>query len=344
MSDTATTVAASPGSSLGTSAPSPERFLALVADKLARTEVCIHEHLGSDVPFIEEAGRYLASAGGKRLRPAMLLLASRLLGHDSEEEITYATVVEFIHTATLVHDDVIDHASLRRGRRTIHELWGNNRTVLLGDWLYTTAMNLALSHGNVEVIRRLCHATLGMTEGELLVLQRLGAIDVSVAEYFDIIERKTARLFAASCSVPALVGRHDPVADGALRRYGQKLGLLFQLVDDRLDFTAREDEVGKPVLSDLKEGKLTLPLILALPRMGPEERERIAKVLADRSFERVAPGEILELVRREGTLEEVDQRARDLAAEAVAELAVFSSSDARDALEFAPHYVLHRRA
>lgn len=343
MPDTATTFAASPSSSPSVP-PSADRFLALVAEKLARTEVSIHEHLGSDVPFIEEAGRYLASAGGKRLRPAMLLLAARLLGHDGEEEITYATVVEFIHTATLVHDDVIDHASLRRGRRTIHELWGNNRTVLLGDWLYTTAMNLALSHGNVEVIRRLCNATLGMTEGELLVLNRLGAIDLSVAEYFDIIERKTARLFAASCSVPALVGRHDPVADAALRRYGQKLGLLFQLVDDRLDFTAREDEVGKPVLSDLKEGKLTLPLILALPRLGTGERERLAAVLADRSFERVAPAEILELVHREGTLEEVDQRARELAAEAVAELAAFPASDARDALEFAPRYVLHRRA
>jgi octaprenyl-diphosphate synthase len=349
MPDAATTTFAtgrsassSAGAPLG-GAPTPERFLALVAEKLARTEVRIHEHLGSDVPFIEEAGRYLASAGGKRLRPAMLLLAARLLGHDGEEEITYATVVEFIHTATLVHDDVIDHAALRRGRRTIHELWGNNRTVLLGDWLYTTAMNLALSHGNVEVIRRLCHATLGMTEGELLVLNRLGASDLSVAEYFDIIERKTARLFAAACSVPALVGRHDPVADGALRCYGQKLGLLFQLVDDRLDFTAREDEVGKPVLSDLKEGKLTLPLILAMPRLRAAERERITTVLADRSFERVAPDEILELVQREGTLEEVDQHARDLAAEAVAELARFPASEARDALEFAPHYVLHRR-
>jgi octaprenyl-diphosphate synthase len=321
----------------------PDRFLALVADKLAATEVRIHEHLGSDVPFIEEAGRYLASAGGKRLRPAMLLLTARLLGHDSEEEITYATVVEFIHTATLVHDDVIDHAALRRGRRTIHELWGNNRTVLLGDWLYTTAMRLALSHGNVEVIRRLCTATLGMTEGELLVLARLGAIDVTLDEYYDIIERKTARLFAASCSVPALMGRHDPAADAALQRYGQKLGLLFQLVDDRLDFTAREDEVGKPVLSDLKEGKLTLPLILALPRLGTGERERIATVLADRSFERVAAEEVLELVRREGTLEELDHRARELASGALAELEGFPASDAREALAFAPRYVLHRR-
>lgn len=328
----------------GASAATPDRFLALVADKLAATEVRIHEHLGSDVPFIEEAGRYLASAGGKRLRPAMLLLASRLLGHDSEEEVTYATVVEFIHTATLVHDDVIDHASLRRGRRTIHELWGNNRTVLLGDWLYTTAMKLALSHGNVEVIRRLCNATLGMTEGELLVLARLGAIDLAVDEYFDIIERKTARLFAASCSVPALVGTYDPLADRALERYGQKLGLLFQLVDDRLDFTAREDEVGKPVLSDLKEGKLTLPLILALPRLGRAERERIDWVLQDRSFERVSAEEILQLVHREGTLEELDQRAEQLATSAVEDLAAFPASDAREALEFAPRYVLHRRA
>ena len=225
------------------------RFIDLVADKLIATEAVFHHHLGSDVPFIEKAGRYIAEGGGKRVRPALLLLAARLLGHDGEEEVTYAAVVEFIHTATLIHDDVIDHASLRRGQTTLNHLWGNNLTVLLGDWIYTKAMQMALSHGQVDVIQRLCNATLKMTEGELLAFQRLGAPDLSMDEYFEIIDRKTAHLFAAAASIPSLIPPHRPEAGQVLSRFGRSLGICFQLVDDLLDFTARESELGKPVLS-----------------------------------------------------------------------------------------------
>ncbi|HET9228652.1 MAG TPA: polyprenyl synthetase family protein [Thermoanaerobaculia bacterium] len=320
------------------------RFVDLVADKLVATEAIFRRHLDSDVPFIHHAGDYIANGGGKRVRPALLLLVARLLGHDGEEEVTYGAVVEFIHTATLIHDDIIDHAGLRRGQPTLNNLWGNNLTVLLGDWIYTKAMQMALSHGQIEVIQRLCDATLKMTEGELLAFQRLGAIDLSVDEYFEIIDRKTAHLFAAACSIPTLIPPHRPEAGQVLSRYGRALGICFQLVDDLLDFTARESELGKPVLSDLKEGKLTLPLILLLPRVGPAERKRIEMVLEDRSFARVSPEEILDLVRVEGTLEEVTEMAEGYAAAAKQELAVFPPSDARDALEFAPDFVLHRRS
>jgi octaprenyl-diphosphate synthase len=332
-----------------TAPPSPERFLALVADKLAATEVVFREHLGSDVPFIHHAGEYLASSGGKRMRPALLLLVARLLGHDGDEEVTYAAVVEFIHTATLIHDDVIDHATLRRGQTTINELWGNSLTVLLGDWLYTNAMKMALSHGNLEVVRELCEATLKMVEGELLALQRLGAPDLSIEEYFAIIDRKTAHLFCAACSVPALItpapdlGMSRDAARRALQRYGKSLGTCFQLVDDLLDFTASEAELGKPVLSDLKEGKLTLPLILLMPRVGAGERRLVQHVLEDRAFARTAPEQVLELVRREGTVEEVEEMALELADEARESLAGFPANDAREALVLAPDFVLHRR-
>jgi octaprenyl-diphosphate synthase len=320
------------------------RFVDLVADKLAAAEVIFRHHLGSDVPFIHRAGEYIAQGGGKRVRPALLLLAARLLGHDGEEEVTYGAVVEFIHTATLIHDDIIDHASLRRGQPTLNNLWGNNLTVLLGDWIYTKAMQMALGHGQVEVIQRLCDATLRMTEGELLAFQRLGAIDLTVDEYFDIIDRKTAHLFAAACSIPSLIPPRRPESDLVLARYGRALGICFQLVDDLLDFTARESELGKPVLSDLKEGKLTLPLILLLPRVGAADRRLIETVLEDRSFARVAPQQILELVQSQGTLEEVGEMAEGYAAEAKRELEAFPPSDARDALEFAPDFVLHRRS
>jgi octaprenyl-diphosphate synthase len=322
----------------------PARFLDLVADKLTATEEVFRLRLDSDVPFIHKAGAYISEGGGKRVRPALLLLASRLLGHDGEEEVTYAAVVEFIHTATLIHDDIIDHASLRRGRTTLNHLWGNNLTVLLGDWIYTTAMQMALSHGRLEVVERLCNATLRMTEGELLAYERLGAIDLTVEEYFEIVDRKTAHLFAAACSIPALIPPQRPEAGQVLHRYGRALGICFQLVDDLLDFTAREAELGKPVLSDLKEGKLTLPLLLLLPRVDAARRRLVETVLADRGFDRVSPQEILDLVHAEGTLEEVGQLAESYAAEAKRELEFFPPSDAKDALDFAPDFLLHRRS
>jgi octaprenyl-diphosphate synthase len=322
---------------------SASRVVELIAPKLAATEEVFRHQLGSDVPFIHQAGEYIFQGGGKRLRPALLLLSARLLGHDSDEEVTYAAVVEFIHNATLIHDDIIDHAHLRRGQATLNRLWGNNLTVLLGDWIYTKAMQMALSHGQLEVVQRLCSATLKMTEGELLALDRLGAIDLAVEEYFEIIDRKTAHLFAAACSIPSLIPPQRPEAGQVLARYGRALGTCFQLVDDLLDFTACETDLGKPVLSDLKEGKLTLPLILLLPRVSAVERCLIETVLADRGFERVAPEEILVLITREGTVEETLRLAEGYAEQARQELAFFPPSDAREALEFTPEYVLHRR-
>jgi len=331
------------------SAAEAVRFLDLVADKLAATEELFRKRFRSDVPFIDRTGGYLASGGGKRVRPALLLLASRLLGHDSDEEVTYAATVELIHTATLVHDDVIDHSTLRRGRSTVNRLWGNHLTVLLGDWIYTNAMQMALAHGRIEVVDRLCEATLRMVEGELLALRRLGDPRLPVEEYFHIIDRKTAHLFAAACSIPSLIpppngDRANAARHGeTLARYGENLGVCFQLVDDLLDFTAREDELGKPVLSDLKEGKLTLPLILLLPRVEPADRRKVEQVLEDRAFERVGADEILGLVEAQGTLDEVREMAESYAAKARRELEVFPPSTTREALEFAPDFVLHRR-
>ncbi|MCZ6727873.1 MAG: polyprenyl synthetase family protein [Acidobacteria bacterium] len=319
------------------------RYFSLIADKLGRTEEVFRQALASDVPFIEEAGEYIFSGGGKRMRPALLLLAAQMLERDGDEEVTYAAVIELIHSATLIHDDIIDHATLRRSRPTVNKVWGNSKTVLLGDWLYTTAMNMALSHGNLAVVKRLCEATLRMTEGELLALDRLGAIDLTSDEYFSIIERKTARLFAAAASVPALMAPAHQDAAAALSAYGRALGTCFQLVDDLLDFTARETELGKPVLSDLKEGKLTLPLLLALPRIDDRRRSWIAAVLEDGAFARVGPEQIVEVVEAEGTLDETRELAQSYAEEARKQLASFPPSEARDALEFAPDFVLHRR-
>lgn len=320
------------------------RVLELVGADLAAVEELLLSSVESDVPFIKESGHDLFRGGGKRMRPALLLLAAHVLDRRGEDLVTYAAVVELIHTATLVHDDILDHARIRRGQPTVQAAHGPNLAVLLGDWLYTTAMRMAISRGNLGAIDLLAAATLAMTEGELLVLRRLGAHDLTVEEYFDIIERKTARLFSAACALPALLVPARGTWFQQLAGYGRALGLTFQLTDDLLDFTAREDELGKPVLSDLREGKLTLPLLLALPRLAPRERTKIRNVLADRSFARVQPEEILELVSRVGTVAEVQAIAGKLASEARAALEGLPSGPAREVLELAPEYVLHRRA
>ncbi len=318
-------------------------FLNLVADQLAATEELIRKRTTSEISFIDSASQHIFNGGGKRVRPALLLLSSRMLGNEGAEDITYAAVVELIHTATLVHDDIIDDSKLRRGRTTVHNIWDNSQAVLLGDWLYTTSMRMALSHDRLDVVRQLCDATLRMTEGELLVLQRLGAIDVTREEYFDIIESKTAYLFASACSIPAMASGNQ--ADlAALQQYGRSLGLCFQLVDDLLDFTESEAALGKPVLSDLKGGKLTLPLIMLAPRLDNRQRRWIEQVLEDRDFRRVESERILELVSGAGVIDEVREMAQSYALAAQTALERFPASEARDALEFAPEFVLNRRS
>ena len=324
-----------------------EQLLEPIAPLLEATEARIHAQLASDVPFVPKAGEYLFAAGGKRMRPALLLLVARALGREGDEldeAVSYAVVAELIHAATLVHDDIIDHSPLRRGRTAVHAVWGSDLTVLLGDWLYTTAMRLALEHGNVEVIDLFCRATLRMTEGELLVLDRLGAHDLREQEYFEIIDRKTAALFSAACSAPALIRprRSDLLAE--LAEFGRALGYCFQLVDDLFDFTAASEQLGKPVLSDLREGKLTLPLLRALPRASAAERAKVDSVLDDRDFRRVAPEEIVEIVRRHGTLDETADEARAWGERALERLSSLPDGDARRALELAPAYVLRRLA
>lgn len=324
--------------------PRAADFLGLIDGPLEDVEDVFRRRLASDVPLIDHAGEYIARGGGKRVRPALLLLVAKALDRLGPEAVTYAAVVELIHTATLVHDDVVDHASLRRGRQTPNQRWGNSRTVLIGDWIYTTAMHLALEHDQVDVIRTLVAATLKMTEGELLTLERRGAPDLTLDEYYRIIRRKTAHLFAAACEVPSMIEPATPDLRQGLREYGMELGLCFQLKDDLLDFTADSSEIGKPALADLCEGKLTAPILLLLPRLSEAERKPILDVLEDRSFERVSADEILAMVEREGTIEKTAELAAEHARRAQAALEPLAAGAAREALQAAPDFVLNRRA
>ena len=296
----------------------------------------------SQVELIPTIGKYIQTSGGKRMRPAVLLMAARLSGYDGDRAALFAAVVEFIHTATLVHDDIIDDSDLRRGRLAVHSRWGNDITVLLGDYLYIKSMSLALTHDSLDVIRLLCDVTLRMIEGELYQLTKNGDADITEDEHFEIIRRKTAYLFGGCAQIGGLLGRVGPEREQALREYGFNLGVVFQLVDDVLDMTGDAEALGKPVGGDLREGKMTLPLIHLL-RQHEEVGARIVRdIIASHT---IAPGQWEELLRALNEHRSIDyayRRASEFAERAKKPLYVFPPSSEREALLALPDYILSR--
>ena len=299
-------------------------------------------HIQSRVALIPEMGRYLQNSGGKRVRPAVLLMAARLAGYDGDRAVLYASVVEFIHTATLVHDDIIDGADMRRGRLAAHSRWGNDITVLLGDYLYIKSMALALTHDSLDLVRLLCDVTLRMIEGELYQLTKAGDVDISEEEHFEIIRRKTAYLFGGCAQIGGLLGRVGAEREAALRDYGFNLGIAFQLVDDLLDYTADQTALGKPIGGDLREGKVTLPIILLRERAGESAYGVIRAAVAERSVTQEQWREILQLLREHRANELAYERAIEYADRAKACLDLFPSSREKDALLALPDYVVAR--
>jgi octaprenyl-diphosphate synthase len=324
--------------------PRLARAYDLIADKLAQVEEELLLHFRSPIPTIDRIGGYLASGGGKRIRPALLLLSARLLDYrDGDKDVRYAAVVEFIHTATLVHDDIIDEARLRRGRTSANARWGNNLTVLFGDYLYTMSMGIALDEGDLTILKVLSDTTLSMIEGEIIGIEKEGSAHLTREEALEITRRKTADLFAAACRLPAHFSpRGDLLAAERLGEYGRCLGMAFQLIDDLLDYTGSVEEVGKPVLNDLREGKLTMPLLLAMPKATEAERQRVVTVLRERDFKTVQPAEILSLVDRCDGIPETRALARDYAGAARVALGAFPDSEAKDGLLLATESVIDR--
>src|SRR5881397_3859234 len=255
----------------------------LLRDDLAAIEREFGRDTVAGVEAITEIGEYLRGGGGKRIRPALLLLSSRLFNYQGRGAIRLGAVVEIIHTATLVHDDIIDEAQTRRGRPAANTRWGNSKCVLAGDWLYMQAFKIALEERNLRVLDLLIGLTQQMVEGELMQMERLGSI-ISQSEHLDLIYRKTACLFSVSMKLGAVLGRATDADEDRLGEYGRNLGLAFQIVDDVLDLTASEDILGKPVASDLREGKVTMAVIHALDRCSPVERKVIETVLDERCF------------------------------------------------------------
>jgi octaprenyl-diphosphate synthase len=307
-------------------------ILSLVADDLGRVEREFDAHLGSDVAIIETVGRYIAEGGGKRIRPALFLLCSRLCEYRGDRHVLFASVFELIHTATLVHDDIIDGAEMRRGRRSVNSRWGSHLTVLLGDYLYLKSMTLALTADDLRLIKILCDITITMIEGELMQADSNGSLDITEAEHLEIVRRKTAVLFSGCGRVAAELARAEGARVAALEAYALNLGMAYQIVDDLLDFTATESVLGKPVASDLKEGRLTLPLIYLLDRGVEEHRRMVATVLRERGFQAVSREELLDLLRRHGTLERTQRLAEFYSESAVRALDVFPDGPIHRAL------------
>lgn len=319
-----------------------KEILALIGDDLARVEKEFEGSLGSDVGIIDTLGRYVGEGGGKRIRPALFLLCSRLCEYKGDRHILFASVFELIHTATLVHDDIIDGAEMRRGRRTVNARWGSHLTVLLGDYLYLKSMTMALSADDLRCIKILCDITLTMIEGELMQAGSNGSLDITEAEHLEIVRRKTAMLFSGCGRVAAELSGVDATRAAALESYARNLGMAFQLVDDLLDVTATASVLGKPVASDLKEGRLTLPLIYLLEMGVDEHRRKLRMVLEDRGFDRVSLDEILDLARRHGTLERTRRLAVGFSEEAIRSLDAFPDSTVRRALVDVAEFITSR--
>lgn len=322
---------------------SARRIFSLISTELKQVEAEFERQARSNVQVIAYIGEYLRASGGKRVRPALTILANYAVGGDGSRPnlIRMATVMEFLHTATLVHDDIIDNAEVRRNRPTVNALYGNQTAVLMGDWLYMSAYETSLTERSLPVLDILTRVTRKMTEGELLQLTFLGDTGVTESQYLDVLQRKTAYLFSACCEVGALLGHANPNQQRALGEYGFNLGTAFQLIDDLLDFTASDDALGKAAGVDLLGGKVTLPIIY-LMETEPGARELVETVVRDQNYDRVSRSELLQAVAGSGVLERARARANEYAEAARSALNEFPDSDYAESLRSIPSYVLER--
>ena len=314
----------------------------LVQSDLQEVEREISVESVASIEALTTINRYLQVGGGKRLRPVLLLLTNRLFGPCTPCARRLAAIVEMIHTATLVHDDVIDIAKTRRGRPSTNIVWGNHTSVLAGDWLYMQAFQVAVRERNFHILDVLISLTQMMVEGELLQLERLRRIDVTEADYMELVDRKSASLFSACASLGAVAGGAEESVESTLGEFAWNLGMAFQVVDDILDFTSTEKILGKPAGNDLREGKVTLPVIYALETASPEERRAIETVIADASYEQVPFMRILKILAQHGGISRAYERGHAFTEKSRAIITSFPESPAQRALHAIVDLVIER--
>lgn len=310
---------------------------------MERLEHRIHESLGTDVPLIQQVSKYILGAGGKRFRPLLHLLSARLCGYrEHTAEYLLGSVVEYIHTASLLHDDVVDEAKIRRGRSSANSLWGNQASILVGDYLYSKALYHAVRLQNQRVMDVLSETTTTMSEGEVLQLMQIQNAEITEADYFRLVECKTGVLISASCRLGAIISKAPLSREDALTAYGKKLGLAFQITDDTLDYAADQRQLGKVLGKDLDEGKVTLPLIYLIRKADPEEKEHIRSILHSDKVSEHDLTYTMGLMEKYGAVDEALNLAQSLSNESKAALAVFPDSMPRQALMALADYVVRR--
>ena len=312
----------------------------LYEEKLRRVELNMKELFRNKIPFIPLIGNYIISSGGKRMRPLFHLISADLAGYTGNAHIDIAGIIESIHTASLLHDDVVDMAEVRRGNPTANSIWGNQIVVLVGDFLYSNALKTAVMQNNQQIMEILSGATTRMTEGELLQLNRTGDPDITEEEYIEIISAKTGALMAAACRLGAILGKLPEDQEKALAHFGMKTGIVFQMADDILDYMADENALGKKLCKDLEEGKITLPLLYLLKKAGEDEKTEIKQII--RHFSEEGLSRIMALLKKHHSIELSLKKAQSLINEATSELSLFPDSPAKDALLAISAYALLR--
>jgi len=308
---------------------------------LSAIEREIETHIRSRVPLTEEIAKYVLKSGGKRIRPLLFVISARLCGHETGLELKLSPIFEYLHVATLVHDDVIDHAHLRRGKLPAHVVWGNTIAILSGDFLLASALELAASSGILKMVEILAQTTSILAQGEILEIMKTNILELDEREYFEIITGKTAVLIAASCHLGAILARAKLEEQNALKSYGHNLGLAFQIIDDVLDYIGNEKEFGKPVGHDLKEGKITLPMIYALSKANSPEKEKVKQLFERRKEEDIF--ELINFVKEKKGHKMAFEKAQDFVKEALKAIEIFPASIYKDYLMEIADFVIRRR-
>ena len=314
----------------------------LVGNELAQVEDEFKKNLRSKVSLISKIGEHLLLSGGKRFRPTILLLCAKLCGYKGRRQIQAASVIEFIHTATLLHDDVVDDAELRRGNASANSIWGSEASVLVGDFLLSKSFFLMVDDGDLKILNTISRATTQMAEGEIQELMKASDLSITEEEYISIVKNKTASLISATCQIGAILGGVDGKKEGALANFGMNLGVAFQLMDDNLDYTSTEKKFGKEIGIDLQGGKITLPLIHTLRSCSPSEREKVVKIVLSEGTDERTFVSVMDLINRYGGIEYTLEKARGYVAKAKGNLDRFRSSREKTALLAMANYVVER--
>jgi len=320
-----------------------QQISSLIGDELEKVEAALINTLSSEVPLINKAGGYIIGSGGKRFRPLMLLLVAKYFNYNGDHHIPLACIFEYIHTATLLHDDVLDHAKFRRGNSSVNSIWGERTSVLVGDFLLSKAFSLLVKLGNLKIMKVISEATTRVAEGETMQTERSGDIDLLEEEYINFISRKTASLIAAACQVGAILGNSAQREEDIFRNYGLNLGIAFQMVDDALDYISEDQKFGKAIYKDLQEGKMTLPLIYTLRKSSAKDRETIRSIVKNGYLDKKNLYIISDLIKEYQGINYVLTRARRYIDISINSLQELDASSVKDALLTTADYVLERK-